>query len=583
MTPYQKNKYILQAVIFGNFLPSLKTQQPVWTFFFPGQFAPSHSRKAAGKFSVSLRWIQSSLSSWPSKMRALWRSNLQQSFLASGTTARCLSWAALQRGVKNHHLWCLGLLFAPDSTRKRTTSRCPFSAAMKRGVMPWSVMLWSQLAPDSTRNRTISRCPFPAAMKRGVMPWSVALWSLLAPDSTRNRTISRCPFSAAMKRGVAPVSVLPWSLLAPDSTRNRTTSRCPFEAATTRGVAPVLVMPWSLLAPDSTRNRTMSRCPFWAAMKRGVAPVSVLPWSLLAPDSTRNRTISRCPFRAAMKRGVMPWSVVLWSLLAPDLTRNRTMSRCPFSAAMKRGVAPVSVLPWSLLAPDSTRNRTMSRCPFSAAMKRGVAPVSVEPWPLLAPDSTRNRTTSSSPSWAAKNRGVAPAPLPVVPRSRSLLAPASISKNTHLRLPWKDAAHKSVIACSFLQLGFRGWFKCCSRSLSSFSAHAKIMPWSCSLSGGWSSSITRCTTWRVNFWLSIKAWLSSSVQLSWRSRSRKRVLECLLLQKPQLTHQSLRKALLAWYYCKRKSLKLETNLSITYHLLKDLEPKWLTENHAYSE
>ena len=220
-------------------------------------------------------------------------------------------------------------------------------------------------------------------------------------------------------------------------------------------------------------------------MERGVAPVSsVVCRSLLAPDSTRNWTTSRCPFWAAMKRGVNPSSVVPWSLLAPDSTRNRTTSRCPFWAAIKRGVAPVSVRPWSLLAPDSTRNRTTSRCPCQAAMERGVDPSFVVPW--------------------------------------SGLAPASISKDTHLRLPLRDAAHKGVIAFASSKLGFRGWFKCCSRSLSSFSSHATMMPWSCSLSGSWNSRITRCTTWRVQVWFSIKIWLSSSGMLSWRSRSRKR-------------------------------------------------------------
>ena len=39
-----------------------------------------------------------------------------------------------------HHLWCLGLLLAPDSDKKRTTSGCPLSAAMERGVLPFSVV-----------------------------------------------------------------------------------------------------------------------------------------------------------------------------------------------------------------------------------------------------------------------------------------------------------------------------------------------------------------------------------------------------------------------------------------------------------
>lgn len=72
MTPYQKNQYILQAIIFGKFLTSLKTNNQFEPVFFSGQFAPSHSRKAAGKFGVSLRWIQSSLSSWPSKNAGTW-------------------------------------------------------------------------------------------------------------------------------------------------------------------------------------------------------------------------------------------------------------------------------------------------------------------------------------------------------------------------------------------------------------------------------------------------------------------------------------------------------------------------------
>ena len=248
------------------------------------------------------------------------------------------------------------------------------------------------------------------------------------------------------------------------------------------------MLPWSLLAPDPTRNRTTSKCPFWAAMNRGVAPVSVVPWSLLAPDSTRNWTTSRCPSWAAMTRGVAPSSVLPWSLLAPDSTRDRTTSRYPFSAATKRGVAPLSVRPWSLLAPHSTRSRTTSRCANAAAMKRGVAPSSVVPW--------------------------------------SLSAPASISKDTHLRLSWRAATHKGVIVVSATsKLGFRGWFKCCSRSLSSFSSHATMTPWSCSLSGSWNSRMTSCTTWRVKFWSSIKVWSSSSAQLSWRTRSRKRGMQ----------------------------------------------------------
>ena len=129
-----------------------------------------------------------------------------------------------------HHLFCLGLCWHRTRPEIGQLQGAHSPAATERGVDPSSVVPWSLLAPDSTRNRTTSRCPSPAATERGVDPSSVVPWSLLAPDSTRNRTTSRCPSAAAMRRGVDASSVVPWSLLAPDSTRNRTTSRCPFSS-----------------------------------------------------------------------------------------------------------------------------------------------------------------------------------------------------------------------------------------------------------------------------------------------------------------------------------------------------------------
>ena len=52
---------------------------------------------------------------------------------------------------------------------------------MERGVAPVSVRPWSLLAPDSTRNRTSSRCPRSAAMKRGVGP----CWHRTPPEIGR--------------------------------------------------------------------------------------------------------------------------------------------------------------------------------------------------------------------------------------------------------------------------------------------------------------------------------------------------------------------------------------------------------------
>ena len=213
-------------------------------------------------------------------------------------------------------------------------------------------------------------------------------------------------------------------------------------------------------------------------MIRGVTPLWAMSWSLLAPDSTSNRTTSRCPSRAARHRGVTPWSVVPWSLLAPFSTRNRTTSRCPSRAARHRGVTPLWAMPWSLLAPFSTSNRTTSRCPFWAAMIRGVTPLWAVPW--------------------------------------SLLATASSSSSTHLRLPFKAAANKGVVTFASSKLGLRGWFRCCSSSLSLFWRHASVISRSCSISGGKNSIFTSCTICIA------KVWSSSSGQLSWRSRSRNR-------------------------------------------------------------
>ena len=101
----------------------------------------------------------------------------------------------LWKGALFRHVWCLGLCWHPTQPEIGRLQGAPPPAAIRRGVDPSSVVPRSLLAPDSTRNWTISRCPFSAAMKRGVAPnSSVVPWSLLAPDSTRNRTTSRCPF-----------------------------------------------------------------------------------------------------------------------------------------------------------------------------------------------------------------------------------------------------------------------------------------------------------------------------------------------------------------------------------------------------
>ena len=207
------------------------------------------------------------------------------------------------------------------------------------------------------------------------------------------------------------------------------------------------------------------------------------------------------------------YAILLLLKVGRNPTRNSTTSRCPCWSAIIRGIAPSLVLHWSVFAPDSTRKRTTSRWPFSAAMKSGVDPSSVLPWSFLAPDSTRNWTTSRWPFWAAIKRGVAP----IFLWTWSLLAPASISKDTHFILPLPDAANKGVIPVAPWKLGFRGWFKWCSRSSSSFCKHATMMLWCCSVSEGINSRITSCTTCNVLVSLS-----SARKALLWRSCSRNR-------------------------------------------------------------
>ena len=63
-----------------------------------------------------------------------------------------------------------------------------------------------------------------------------------------------------------------------------------------------------------------------------------------------------------------------------------------------------------------------------------------------------------------------------------------------------------------------------------------------------------------------------STKTSWPGNACTAHLQSPLLQKLQLIHQSLGKALLAWDNCQKRPLKSETNLNIA-HLLKHLEPK----------
>ena len=77
---------------------------------------------------------------------------------------------------------------------------------MNNGVAP-SFVAWSLWAPTSTRWRTTSRWPSCAATNNGVSPLRSA-WSLSAPASINNCRLSTCPLSAAQCNGVVPCSSL---------------------------------------------------------------------------------------------------------------------------------------------------------------------------------------------------------------------------------------------------------------------------------------------------------------------------------------------------------------------------------------
>ena len=163
------------------------------------------------------------------------------------------------------------------------------------------------------------------------------------------------------------------------------------------------------------------------------------------------------------------------------------------------------------------------------------------------------------------NRGVNP--LTAAPWS--LLAPASISKDTHLRLPLRDATHKDVIAFASSKLGFHGWFKCCLKKL-------VIILLTCHHDAGVSATRLRLQKLQHHKLYDLKGKFlifdpglivtqldSCCEAAAVGSRGCQapapiafltpylRHLPIPHVQKQQLIHQSLQKALLAWDYCKK--------------------------------
>ena len=113
---------------------------------------------------------------------------------------------------------------APNSSNKRTTSSCPWKAAICRGVLPWtSAVAISFSAPYSSKSLATWLCPRLAAKCKAVLPLSMVTQSLWAPTSKSSRTTSTRPVIAAPCNGVTPTSLVVISFL-------RATARCKMAA-----------------------------------------------------------------------------------------------------------------------------------------------------------------------------------------------------------------------------------------------------------------------------------------------------------------------------------------------------------------
>ena len=186
--------------------------------------------------------------------------------------------------------------------------------------------------------------------------------------------------------------------------------------------------------------------------------------------------------------------------LAPDPSSKRGTSRCP-----------VSDQPWSLLAPDPTRNRTTSRWPIvscdeKTCFSRVCQALVLVGHRLLVGTGHHQKADNFKvrPLWAATKRGIAP----VSARRWSLLAPdppeSGQLQGAHYdnsELPREEA----LLQCLS---GLGLW-----SNVSSFSQHATMISWSCSL-GGPKFRITNCTT-RGGKVSSSLSWQVPSKSSSW--------------------------------------------------------------------
>ena len=238
--------------------------------------------------------------------------------------------------VSFHHLSVPWSLLAPDSTRTRTTSRCPSCSCYEKRscsiVCPCLGLCWHRTQPEIGQ---LQGAPHELKCKEVSFHHLVLPWSLLAPDSTRNRTTSRCPFcSCNVKRCHSIICAclgLCWHRTQPEIGQLRGAHSA---AATKRGffsiICRALGLCWHRSPPEigqlpgaQTQSCYVKRCHA-PLICRGTC-------SFLAPDSTRNRTTSRCPLLSCNDREVLcsiicPCLGLCWHRTQPEI---RTTSRCP--------------------------------------------------------------------------------------------------------------------------------------------------------------------------------------------------------------------------------------------------------------
>ena len=223
----------------------------------------------------------------------------------------------------------------------------------------------------------------------------------------------------SMKRGVAPVSVRAWSLLAPASTSRGMHLRLPWmDAVNTSSLSRAWtshkIRNWDFVAGSSSAQEAyhhFPRCPCWAAMGRGVA----LCWHRTQPEIGQ---LQDAPSELLWKEALLQYLSCLalcWHPTQPEIGQLQD--------------APSELL-WK---------KVLLR--YLSCLGLCWHPTPPEIWQLQgAPDELRR--------------------IEVLLHQLCLglcWHPASTSRDTHLRLPWMDAANTSSLSRAWTSHKIRNW------------------------------------------------------------------------------------------------------------------------------